>query len=158
MPASLRFSIIFTLSLLLGACGALAPGFERPQVNVTSFTLAPDSTGTAPRFNIGIQVINPNRQALPLQGMSYSVEIDGNRILAGATPDLPRVPAYGMADFVIAASPDMFGAARLLGDLFAGQRNTSIDYTFRARLDVGGMLPFINIEENGNFEFAPERR
>jgi hypothetical protein len=38
----------------------------------------------------------------------------------------------------------------LLGDLLSRQRD-SFGYTFRARLDVGGMMPFINIEESGRF-------
>lgn len=145
-----EFAILLVLSFLLAGCAALAPRYEKPQINITSFTLAPASAGLAPRFNIGIQVINPNRAALPLKGMTYSVEVEGNRLLSGATPDLPRVPGYGMVDFMIEASPDLFGSARLLGDLLSRQRD-SLGYTFKARLDVGGMMPFINIEESGRF-------
>jgi LEA14-like dessication related protein len=145
-----RFAVLLVLSFLLAGCAALAPSYEKPQINITSFTLAPASAGLAPRFNIGIQVINPNRAALPLKGMIYSVEVEGNRLLSGATSELPRVPGYGMVDFVIEASPDLFGSARLLGDLLSRQRD-SLGYTFRARLDVGGMMPFINIEESGRF-------
>jgi hypothetical protein len=141
---------ILLVCLFLSACG-IAPGFERPQVDITSFALAPQSSGAmTPRFNIGIRVINPNRISLPLQGMSYSIEIEGNRILSGAKPDLPQVPAYGMADFTIEASPDLIGSARLLNDLFTRQR-ASLGFTFRARLDLGGLLPFVNVEESGSF-------
>jgi hypothetical protein len=82
--------------------------------------------------------------------MIYSVEVEGSRLLSGATSDLPRVPGYGTADFMIEASPDLLGSARLLGDLLSRQRD-SLGYTFKARLDVGGMMPFINIEESGRF-------
>lgn len=144
--------VLLTFSFLAG-CAGLQQNYEQPQVNITSFTLAPGSTAMAPRFNIGVQVINPNRNALPLKGMSYGVDIDGHRILSGATPDLPRVPGYGMADFVIEASPDLFGSARLLSDLFSTRRD-NFTYTFRARLDVGRIMPFINIEETGRFSTA----
>lgn len=137
------------LLLLLAGCSGL-PGYEQPEVNITSFALAPGSTGLAPRFNIGVQVINPNRMALPLRGMSYGVEIEGNRILSGATPDLPTVPAYDTAEFVIEASPDLIGSARLLSELFARQRST-LAYTFNARIDTGGLLPSINVVEAGSF-------
>jgi len=141
---------LLLVCLVLTGCAGMSRGFETPQVNIISFALAPQSTGMAPRFNIGIQVINPNRVALPLRGMNYSVEVEGTRVLSGATPDLPQVPAYGMADFVIEASPDLIGSARLLADLFSRQRD-SLGFTFRARLDVGGLMPFINIEESGRF-------
>ena len=144
-----RLSVLF-LMLFLVACASLSPNYETPQVNVTSFTLAPDSSGLAPRFNIGLQVINPNRTALPLDGMSYSVEVEGNRILSGAEPNLPRIEGYSSADIVIQASPDLFGSARLLNQLLSGQRD-ELNYLFKARLDVGSLMPYINIEEKGSF-------
>jgi LEA14-like dessication related protein len=144
-----RLSVVF-LMIFLAACAGLTPNYEKPQVNVTSFTLAPDSSGLAPRFNIGLQVINPNRTALPLVGMSYSVEVEGNRILNGAEPNLPRIEGYSSADIVIQASPDLFGSARLLNQLLSGQRD-ELSYLFKARLDVGTLMPYINIEEEGSF-------
>ncbi|MFT5718403.1 MAG: LEA14-like dessication related protein [Oleiphilaceae bacterium] len=144
-----RLSVVF-LMIFLAACAGLTPNYEKPQVNVTSFTLAPDSSGLAPRFNIGLQVINPNRTALPLVGMSYSVEVEGNRILSGAEPNLPRIEGYSSADIVIQASPDLFGSARLLNQLLSGQRD-ELSYLFKARLDVGTLMPYINIEEEGSF-------
>lgn len=134
----------------LVACAGLSPNYEKPQVNVTSFTLAPDSSGIAPRFNIGLQVINPNRTALSLDGMSYSVEVEGNQILSGAEPNLPRIEGYSSADIVIQASPDLLGSARLLNQLLSGQRD-QLNYLFKARLDAGTLVPYINIEEKGSF-------
>jgi hypothetical protein len=149
------FKRIFALLLMLSlvACAGLSPNYEKPQVNVTSFTLAPDSAGLAPRFNIGLQVINPNRTALSLDGMSYSVEVEGNRILSGAEPNLPRVEAYSSADIVIQASADLFGSARLLNQLLSGQRD-ELNYLFKAKLDVGTLMPYINIEEKGSFSLT----
>jgi LEA14-like dessication related protein len=144
-----RFTLLVMAALLAG-CAGMQSGYETPQVNITSFALSPEFTALTPRFNIGVQVINPNRNALPLRGMSYGVEIEGHRILSGATPDLPRVPGYGSADFVIEASPDLLGGMRLFSDLMAGQRQ-GLNYTFRARLDVGRIMPIIDVVESGQF-------
>lgn len=143
--------MVLLSGLVLAGCASWAPGYEKPQINVTSFALAPEKNqGIAPRFLIGLQVINPNRQALPLKGMSYSVEVEGNRILSGAEPDLPRVEGYSSADIVIEASPDLLGSARLLNQLISGQQDT-FDYLFKARFDIGAILPFVTIEERGSF-------
>ncbi|MEX1201165.1 MAG: LEA type 2 family protein [Methylophaga sp.] len=149
MPV-LKYASVIWMLMMLSACASWAPGYEKPQINVTSFSLAPDSNGIAPRFLIGLQVINPNRSALPLQGMSYSVEVEGNRILSGAEPDLPRVEGYSSADIMIEASPDLLGSARLLNQLMSGQQKT-LDYLFKARFDVGALLPYVSIEERGEF-------
>jgi LEA14-like dessication related protein len=145
--------LLVMLMALISACASWSPSYEKPQVNITSFSLAPESNGLAPRFIIGLQIINPNRNALPLKGMSYSVEVENNRVLSGATPDLPRVPGYGMADFTIEASPDLLGSARLVNRLLSGNKK-NLDYTFKAKLDVGSLMPFINIEESGKFTLS----
>ena len=150
MSAFVRSTAISAMVVLLAGCASLSPYDEVPEVNITSFTLAPESAGVVPRFNIGIQVINPNRTALSLRGMNYSVEIDGNRILSGATADLPEVPGYGAADFAIQASPNLLGGARLVADMLSRERS-DFGYTFRARLDVGGIRRYVNVEESGRF-------
>lgn len=143
--------VLLALSALwLAGCASLTPGYEKPQIHVTSFALAPDSMGIAPKFLIGLEVINPNRRALPLHGMSYSVEVEGNRILSGAEPDLPKVEGYSSADIIIKASPDLLGSARLLNQLISGRQQT-LGYVFKARFDVGALLPFVTIEERGEF-------
>lgn len=149
LSISRRFMTLIVL-LTLTACSALA-NLERPDVDITSFRLAPQTSGNTPRFDIGIQIINPNNRALPLRGMSYSLEIEGERILSGAKPDLPQIPAFGTAEFVIQASPDLIGSARLIADLLSRQRNT-LEFTFSARLDAGPMLPDIRITESGHFD------
>jgi len=136
------------VALLLSACAALSPYDEDPAVTVTSFAMAPESTSTGPVFRVGLRVINPNRLELPLVGMSYRVELQGQRVLTGAANDLPVVPAYGSADFTVDLSPDLLGGLRLIGDLMANPTET-FDYRFAARLDVGGWRPNIRVEETG---------
>ncbi len=143
-----RWVILFIMAYTLAACATLSPQFEQPQVNITSFNLAPQSTTSTPTFLIGLQVINPNRSALPLKGMTYSVEVDGYRILSGAEPELPRVSGYGTEEFTIKAVPDLLGSAKLISQLMRNNKE-ALEYRFKARLDVGRLLPFINIEETG---------
>ncbi len=145
--------ILLMLLLVVAGCATLSPYPERPTVSVTSFALAPDSTGLTPRFRVGLNVVNPNRRDLPLVGMSYAVELEGTRILSGAAANLPVVPAYGSADFTIDLTPDLLGSARLLSDLMGRQRE-QLDYRFSARLDVGGWTPDIRVEQAGRLSLA----
>lgn len=154
MTAIARLLAVLVVSVLvLTACAALSPYPERPTVSVTSFALAPESTGLTPRFRVGLNVVNPNRRDLPLAGMSYAVELEGTRILSGAAADLPVVPAYGSADFTVDLTPDLLGGARLVTDLMARQRD-QLDYRFSARLDVGGWMPDIRVEQAGRLSLS----
>jgi LEA14-like dessication related protein len=148
-------ALIMASLLLLAGCAGFSPYPDPPSVSVTSFAMAPASAAATPKFRVGLTVVNPNRRALKLVGMSYSVELEGARILNGATADLPEVPAYGSADFTVDLSPDLLGGVRLLADLTARQRDR-LSYRFRGRLDVEGWLPDIRVEESGDVRFSPE--
>lgn len=146
---------MLALAVLLSGCAGIGPGFEQPQVSVTSFGLAPNNNASAPRFAVGIRIVNPNHVALPLKGMSYSVEIDGIRLLNGAKPDLPAVGAYASEDFTIEIAPDLIGSVRLVSELFS-QNRSKLTYRFRAKVDVGALLP-LNVVQEGEFSLAAAR-
>ena len=147
----MRFTLFCTLAILaLSGCAGLGPAEEQPQLSITSFKISPDSPGAVPLFDIGLRLVNPGRTDLNLRGISYTVEIDGHSVLTGASADLPRVPAYGMTDFTIQATPSLFGGLRLLNELFSSPQQQH-EYTFIARLDSGGVGRGITIRESGYF-------
>lgn len=152
MPYLKRLLPVLML-MALSACASLWSSYEKPQVSITSFSLAPGSSGSSPTFLIGLRVVNPNRTALPLQGMSYSLEVEDQRVLSGAEPNLPELPGYGTAEFTINAVPDLLGSARLLNQLLSGQKD-NLGYRFKAKFDVGGLLPYLTLEERGEFGFG----
>lgn len=155
MPG-LKISVFVLLTSLLTACASWFYSYEKPQVNITSFAMAPAADTAAPTFLIGLQLVNPNSRPLPLKGMSYSVDVEEQRILSGAEPNLPEVPAYGSSEFTLRATPDLLGSARLINQLLSGERD-SLHYRFRARFDVGSLLPYITLEEEGEFGFGSRR-
>lgn len=153
MMLNILRSLMILLLLSLAGCASWLDSYEKPQVSITSFSLDPASQSVSPTFLIGLRVVNPNRSALPINGMSYSLEVEQQRILSGAEPNLPEVPAYGTTEFTVRASPDLLGSARLISQLLSGQRD-SLHYRFSAKFDVGRLLPFITLEEEGNFGFG----
>ena len=156
MARGSKMAVLLAMLAVIAGC-ALPSRQEPPHISVTSFSLVPGGNALAPKFNIGLRIVNPNRATLPLQGMAYDRTVDGNRILTGASPNLPRIPGYGTADIIVEASPDLVGGVRLLNDLLGGQRK-SLDYSFHARLDVGRMLPHVEIEESGNLNLSGIRQ
>jgi len=148
-------ALLVVLFLLLGGCAALHPNFEPPKVSLTTFRLLP-SEGMAPRFEIGLHVVNPNLTPLPLQGLSYSVKIEGRQILSGVTSELPIIAGYAEGDVVLQATADLFNGLRLLSELMAEPRDT-FSYELEAKLDIGRMLPNIRIKETGEIPLQQRR-
>lgn len=119
-----------------------------------SFRVAP-SEGLAPRFLIGLRIINPNRDAINIRGLTYDVELEGRKLLTGVSANLGRVPGYGESDIELQAGLDLLGGLRLFNDLLADPRRERIRYTFRARLDVGGLTRMLTLEEDGELSLMP---
>jgi LEA14-like dessication related protein len=139
------------LLLLLSACSTLSSHYEQPHLSITSFTLSPETSNITPQFEVGLRIINPNRQALALKGMSYSIEIEGHRILNGAEPNLPLIAGYDTADIILTASPDLLGSVRLIKHILSQQNRGDLAYLFKAKLDIGTLMPYVTIEEKGHF-------
>lgn len=144
---TLKRALIVLWLLMLGGCATLHQNFEKPTVTVTSFRAMP-SNGMAPRFVIGLHVINPNRFDLPLKGMTYNVSLEGRKLLNGVANNLSTVPAYGEADIDVYATADLIGGFRLLADLLHTQKQ-SLTYQLKGRLDLGSLYPYVNIDESG---------
>lgn len=150
-------AFLFALAVMLQACAGLRPGYETPTVNVNSFRALP-STGMLPNFEIGLQVINPNAEALTLRGISYTVSLEGNEIIKGVGNDLPVIDGYGEGQFMLTASANLFAGIRLVTDLMSGTGD-SFKYELEAKLDVGAFLPAIRVRDSGQIALrAPAKR
>jgi hypothetical protein len=63
--------LLFAIIFIFG-CAGRDPGFETPTVGVSSFRVLP-SDGGMPQCEIGLDIVNPTRTALKLEGSVYSV-------------------------------------------------------------------------------------
>jgi LEA14-like dessication related protein len=135
------------LALLLQACTGMRPGYETPTVTVNSFRALP-SDGALPNFEIGLEVVNPNREALKLEGISYTVSLEGHDIINGVGNNLPVIEPYGTGQVMVTAAANLFAGIGLLRDMMSGQ-NSDFDYVFEAKLDLGGFSPSIRVKESG---------
>ncbi len=143
-------ALIFGVALISG-CASLRPGFERPTVTVSSFRALPGS-GAIPQFEIGLQVINPNAQALELRGVSYSISLEGHELIKGVSNDLPVVEGYGQNTFTLTGSANLLAGIRLISDLMSGNRE-SFRYELKATLDPGPLVPSLRITDAGEVNF-----
>lgn len=143
----LTLASIIVAALVLQACAGLRPGFETPTVTVSSFRPLPGD-GAVPRFEIGLHIINPNREALKLEGLAYTVSLEGRELVKGVDNDLPVIQGYGEGDVTLVATPNLLGGIRLVTDLMATPRDR-FSYALEAKLDVGRFTPAIRVRDEG---------
>lgn len=138
--------VCLTLFVSLFGCTGLEPGFETPTVGVSSFRILP-STGM-PQFEIGLHIVNPNRSALKLAGIVYSVTLEGHKVLTGVTSDLPVIAAYGEGDVILLATADLLNSLGLFASLMQTKQD-AFAYVLEAKLDIGSFRPRIHVMEKG---------
>lgn len=139
--------LLFALLLLLGGCGAMRPGYETPTVTVSSFRSLP-SEGGMPSFEIGLRVVNPNREPLELVGAAYTVSLEGRDLIKGVANELPVIEGYGEGTFNLTATANLVAGARFIADLMRSEKD-SLRYELEAKLDVGGLRPAIRVRDSG---------
>lgn len=137
------------VSLVSGCAGMTNSQFEQPVVSLSSFRMLPQEM-VSPKFEIGLHIINPNRESLSFEGIYYTVNIEGYDVLAGVSNNLPTVDPYGEADVLLTANVDLLKSIRLISSLVQQPRDY-FKYSFNAKLDPGGLNPKITIQEDGEF-------
>lgn len=144
-------SALLIFAILSGCASTKPEDYEKPTLHVTSLTMLP-AEGLNQRFNIGLRVLNPNPDPLPLQGIYYTVSLEGFELLSGVNGDLGDVPAYGELTFSVTTSTDMINGVRLLHELMSNPRE-KLNYQFNAKLDLKNWwIPSVRVEEKGEIE------
>jgi len=140
--------IYAVIAAMLAACTAMSPDYEKPTVTLSSFRALP-SEGMAPAFEIGLRIINPNSQALKLEGIVYTVSLEGHELVKGVGKDFPVIEGYSEGEVKLTASANLLAGIRFISDMMHTQ-GESLEYEFKAKLDMGGVYPTIRVSEKGD--------
>jgi len=146
-PAGRLFLV--AVILLLQACASLDPDYEKPTVTLSSFRALP-SQGGMPTFEIGLHILNPNASAIRLEGIVYTVAIQGHDVVKGVGRDFPVIEGYAEQTVKLTAAANLLAGIRLVMDLM-NTPGDDLEYEFEARLDTGGIGRDIRVRENGTF-------
>lgn len=98
-----------TAALLLAGCGTAEP--EPPQVRVADLRLL-DSTVFEQRFEINLRIGNPNDFALPLDGLTFDLEVNGESFARGFSNQRVTIPRLGEGNVSVAASTTLIEVMR----------------------------------------------
>lgn len=143
----LLYAAILILPLGIAGCASFSFWQQKPIIMVTNFQVL-TSADLAPNFKIGLHIINPNRMALELEGLYYTIAIDGHEIVEGVSNRLPTIGAYDVGDLEIEAKANMINSLRLIADLVHNARD-SYNYTLKAEISVGMFVPSIHVIKEG---------
>lgn len=128
-----RLAVLALLTALLSACATLQQAVKEPEVTVQDLKLTAASlSGVELDFILGVE--NPNPLGIKLSGLSYRLDVQGQKLLAGSSKQKLKVAANGSSRVSLPLSLDY---RELQGGIEAllGQKN--IAYALSGELDFG---------------------
>jgi LEA14-like dessication related protein len=143
--------LLLSLSLCLSGCNPVAK-FETPTVRLANLKVL-ERDGFEQRFALGLIVENPNKIALPIEGLQYRVQINGHDLFRGQRGALPQIRARGETYLELDVSANLISAGSLLLGLLA-ENNPRLDYALDANFELTGLLPDFAVKEQGSVNLS----
>jgi len=143
----LALAALACLALLGGGCAAL-PKYEAPKLSVVSLKMQGGDIFSQ-RILLRMRVFNPNTRELPIEGLTYTIEVNDAELGNGGTSSPFTVPAMGEAEFDMQITTNLASA---LGSLLSRKNSSeTLDYRLRGKVNLSsGFLRHIPFDERGS--------
>ena len=133
--------------ILLGlqpGCMSKFNQLEEPKLNLVGFKLI-EAQLLEQRYALTFRLINPNDVVLPITGIYYEVELEGNAFATGVNASPVEVPAYGETRVTVEMSTTLLQSMRHLAAI-AEAKSETLDFRLKGHLNVKlpmlGKIPF----------------
>lgn len=129
---------------MLSGCAALRlSNAEAPSVAVSNVALG-DFSLAEQALEVTLEVSNPNAFSLPVDGIDYALQVDGETLADGATNESFTLPANGRETVTLSVTGDVLKGLARYQSWRQSDRN-AVDYVLSGSLRLVGVpvsLPF----------------
>lgn len=122
--------------LLLFGCAST--DWESPNVNLVGIKYMGGKMFEQ-RFLVTLNVQNPNNRALPIEGVTVNLEIEGQDVAEGVNRSDKEIPPFGDDEVNLILTTNLFKGARVVLELMKSQQPT-FDYAVSGSMHTGGAL------------------
>lgn len=129
------------LVFFLAGCAGMPGGLEPLKVSIADVSIL-DLGLIEQKLGLKVRIQNPNSVDIPIDGMSYDLEMNGQPFAHGVARPQTHVPRYGEVVIQVEAVSNIGSILRQLGAL---QQEQKLNYRFKGELDSGrwqGARPF----------------
>jgi LEA14-like dessication related protein len=148
-----RLTCVLLAGIFLGACATLSPYKDSPRVSLVS--IQPQEMGMLEqRFALQLRILNPNDVAIPVEGLSYAIEINDREFAYGVSRQSVEIPAFGEALLDVEVASNLLNVMQQLQALHSETRN-SMAYRLTGKISLAnspGSLPF---DYSGELIYSP---
>lgn len=137
--------VLWLMVFLLSACAGLAGLSQKPEISLAGLDLVEIGLFEQ-RFALRLRVQNPNDVDLPIAGLSFDVELNGQHFARGLSNKPVTIPRMGEAVLEVTATSNLGSVLKQMRELQKGGRDR-VDYRISGRISLEGF------ESPGGFPF-----
>jgi LEA14-like dessication related protein len=145
----MRKHLVFALSVAFFLAGcALIPGrVETPSVHIANISLL-DATLFEQHYTLSLRVQNPNDFDLPIEALSYEIELNDKPFAKGISSRPVSVPRYGSALIEVEGISTISDLLRQYKALAKGELK-GLRYRLKGKLTLQGSLTRVPFDYKG---------
>ncbi len=133
---------------MLGGCSLLMPHWQAPTLAVVNIQMG-HSDLFQQHLVVRMSVHNPNDRQLPVKGLSYALDVNGEECAHGESGASFVVPARGDAEFDMNVTAN---AAAALLRMF-GRGNAAAQYRIHGKVELSsGILRSVPFDQHGELQ------
>ncbi len=134
--------------LCLSGCSLFVPKLQPPRLSVVNVEFQKGALWQQ-KLRVRMHVDNPNNRELPIRGINYTLDVNGQEFAHGESAASFVVPALGDAEFDMNMTANMAGT---ILSLLSHGTDASVEYHLAGRISLSeGLLRSIPFDQHGSF-------
>ena len=134
--------------LCLSGCSLFVPKLQPPRLSVVNVEFQKGALWQQ-KLRVRMHVDNPNNRELPIRGINYTLDVNGQEFAHGESAASFVVPALGEAEFDMNMTANMAGT---ILSLLSHGSDANVEYHLAGRISLSeGLLRSIPFDQHGNF-------
>ena len=145
----MRALSIFVALMGLSSCSLFFPKLQAPRLSVVGIEFQKGALWQQ-KLKVRMHVDNPNDRTLPIKGITYTLDVNGEEFAHGESAASFVVPALGQAEFDLNMTANMAGT---LISLLSHGVDSSVDYHLAGKISLSeGLLRSVPFDQHGTFK------
>ncbi len=140
------------LIAVLSGCSTLPGKPEPPRVNLVGLKLVSVELFEQ-RYQVSLRIKNPNAYELPIEGIDFQLDINGQAFADGVSNRQVSVPAYGEKVIALEVSSNLIKVFRHLQSL-ENSRSPAFEYRVSGSIAVGSYGQRIPFDYSGDMQLS----
>ena len=151
--AWLRSALLCMLALAVTACATTGSFPEPPRVTLTSIQPM-DMTLLEQRYRLQLRIMNPNDVALPVEGLSYALEINGREFAYGVSNAEVSIPPFSEALLDVEVVSNLLNILQQVQEM-QGEKHDSLSYRLTGKISLENSPARLPFEYEGELKYLP---